>query len=53
MKILFLGDVIGLSGCNAIKQHLPHQIKNICVIIHNLNISKYNVQPGENFVSNF
>ena len=27
MRILFLGDVIGLSGCKAIAQHLPKQIK--------------------------
>jgi hypothetical protein len=27
MRILFLGDVIGLSGCKAIAQQLPKQIK--------------------------
>ena len=27
MRILFLGDIIGLSGCQAISQHLPKQIK--------------------------
>ena len=27
MRILFLGDVIGLSGCNFVKQHLPKIIK--------------------------
>ena len=27
MRILFLGDIIGLSGCEAISQHLPKQIK--------------------------
>ena len=27
MRILFLGDVVGLSGCKAIKKYLPQQIK--------------------------
>ena len=27
MRILFLGDIIGLSGCNNVEQHLPKQIK--------------------------
>ena len=27
MRILFLGDVIGLAGCNAIIKYLPQQIK--------------------------
>ena len=27
MRILFLGDVIGLSGCNFVQQHLPKIIK--------------------------
>ena len=28
MKISFLGDVVGKSGCNAIKKKLPNIIKN-------------------------
>ena len=27
MKILFLGDIIGLSGCSAVEKYLPEQIK--------------------------
>ena len=27
MRILFLGDVIGLAGCDAIIKYLPQQIK--------------------------
>ena len=27
MRILFLGDIIGLSGCSNVVQHLPKQIK--------------------------
>ena len=27
MKILFLGDVVGQAGCNALKQNLPKIIK--------------------------
>ena len=27
MKILFLGDVIGLSGCRFVEEHLPKIIK--------------------------
>ena len=27
MNILFLGDIIGLSGCDAVKKYLPEQIK--------------------------
>ena len=28
MKILFLGDIVGNSGCQAIKDNLPSIIKN-------------------------
>ena len=28
MRILFLGDVVGKSGCLALTQNLPNQIKN-------------------------
>ena len=27
MKILFLGDIVGDSGCDAVKKHLPNKIK--------------------------
>ena len=27
MNILFLGDIVGISGCEAIKKHLPKKIK--------------------------
>ena len=28
MKILFLGDVVGSSGCDALKKNLPEIIEN-------------------------
>jgi Uncharacterized protein conserved in bacteria len=27
IKILFLGDIVGDAGCEAIKKHLPKKIK--------------------------
>ena len=27
MNILFLGDIVGVSGCKAVKKHLPNKIK--------------------------
>nr|MBC8294707.1 YmdB family metallophosphoesterase [Pelagibacterales bacterium] len=27
MNILFLGDIVGASGCEAVKKHLPKKIK--------------------------
>jgi hypothetical protein len=27
MNILFLGDIVGISGCEAVKKHLPKKIK--------------------------
>ena len=27
MKILFLGDIVGETGCNAVKKYLPEKIK--------------------------
>ena len=27
MNILFLGDIVGVSGCKAVKKHLPKKIK--------------------------
>ena len=31
MKILFLGDIVGNSGCMAVKDNLPNIIKNIFI----------------------
>ena len=33
MKILFLGDVVGLSGCSKIIDNLSVQIKKIILIL--------------------
>ena len=55
MKILFLGDVIGLSGCNAIKQHLPKQIKKNkidFVIINGENCSETGLGITEKIANN-
>ena len=55
MKILFLGDVIGLSGCNAIRQHLPQQIKknNIdFVVINGENCSEKGLGITEKIANN-
>ena len=55
MKILFLGDVIGLSGCNAIKQHLPQQIKKNkidFVIINGENCSEKGLGITEKIANN-
>ena len=27
MKILFLGDIVGVSGCEAVKEFLPKKIE--------------------------
>ena len=37
MRILFLGDIVGPSGCNVIKQLLPNIInkKNINFVVAN------------------
>jgi len=43
MKVLFLGDIVGVSGCNAIKQHLRN-------IIRNENID-FTIVNGENAAS--
>ena len=29
MKILFLGDIVGNSGCEAVKKYLPEKIKKM------------------------
>ena len=33
MNILFLGDIVGASGCEAIKKHLPKKKKNLKLIL--------------------
>jgi len=33
MKILFLGDIVGVSGCSAVIKNLPNQIKKIKLIL--------------------
>ena len=41
MRILFLGDVVGQAGCNAIKQNLSSIIKEEKIdLLVNLNIGK-------------
>ena len=55
MKILFLGDVIGLSGCKAIIHHLPNQIKKKeidFVIINGENCSEQGVGITEKIANN-
>jgi len=55
MKILFLGDVIGLSGCNAIRHHLPQQIKKNkidFVIINGENCSESGLGITEKIANN-
>ena len=51
MKILFLGDIVGVSGFNAIKQHLPNiiQEQNIdFVVVNGENAAKEGVGITEN-----
>ena len=51
MKILFLGDIVGIAGCNAIKQHLPNiiQEQNIDFVVANgENAAKEGVGITEN-----
>ena len=42
MKILFLGDVVGVSGCSKIKDNLLNQIK-----IHNINFVIINAENAD------
>ena len=54
MKILFLGDIVGNSGCNAIKKHLPNIIKSKkikFVIANGENAAKEGVGITENIVN--
>ncbi len=53
MNILFLGDIVGNSGCTAVKKFLPNIIKskNInFVVVNGENASKEGVGITENIV---
>ena len=55
MKILFLGDIIGLSGCSAIEQCLPEQIKKNqidFVIVNGENAAEQGVGITEKIANN-
>ena len=54
MKILFLGDIVGDSGCVAVKKYLPDIIKskNInFVVVNGENAAKNGVGITENIVN--
>ncbi len=54
MKMLFLGDVVGSSGCRSIKQNLPSIIKTNCidfVVINGENSFDTGVGISENIVN--
>jgi len=56
MRILFLGDVVGKSGCLAITEHLPDQIKKRkidFVIINGENAADQGVGITEKISNNF
>ena len=48
MKILFLGDIVGESGCNAVKKYLPEKIINKIKLILLLLMEK--MQPKKEWV---
>ena len=55
MKILFLGDIVGESGCNAIKKYLPEKIKQNkidFVIVNGENAAKEGVGITEEITNN-
>tara|TARA_B110001452_G_scaffold84857_1_gene69328 strand:+ start:610 stop:1416 length:807 start_codon:yes stop_codon:yes gene_type:complete len=55
MKILFLGDIIGLSGCSAVEKYLPEQIKKNkidFVIVNGENCSEQGVGITEKIANN-
>ena len=55
MKILFLGDIVGESGCNAIKKYLPEKIKQNkidFVIANGENAAKEGVGITEEITNN-
>ena len=54
MKILFLGDIVGESGCTAIKKHLPKKIKENkidFVIVNGENAAKEGVGITEDITN--
>ena len=54
MRILFLGDIVGNSGCNAIKKFLPEIIKSKkinFVVVNGENAAKNGVGITENIVN--
>ena len=56
MKILFLGDIVGVSGCNAVKKYLPKiiQEKNIdFVVVNGENALWFSRDPREVFTNCF
>ena len=55
MNILFLGDIVGNSGCEAIKKHLPNKIKEFkidFVIANGENAAKEGVGITEKITNN-
>ena len=55
MKILFLGDIVGESGCFAVKKYLPEQIKKNkidFVIVNGENAAKEGVGITEEITNN-
>ena len=56
MKILFLGDVVGISGCNKLIDNLPIQIKQKkidFVIVNGENADDSGLGLIKKFVKNF
>ena len=54
MKILFLGDIVGNSGCRAIKNNLPNIIKDKTidfVVVNGENAAKEGVGITENITN--
>jgi len=54
MKILFLGDIVGNSGCNAVKNNLPNIIKDKSidfVVVNGENAAREGVGITENITS--
>ena len=55
MNILFLGDIVGTSGCEAVKKHLPKKIKESkidFVIANGENAAKEGVGITEKITNN-
>ena len=55
MKILFLGDIVGETGCNAVKKYLPEKIKQNkidFVIVNGENAAKEGVGITEEITNN-